>query len=717
VQFFLGVLARVGMLMNRVFESSSPFDFSVIMNCKNNYLNKMLRDLNEKQKEAVQKTEGPVLIIAGPGSGKTKTLTHRIVYLIREKGVRPENVLAVTFTNKAASEMRLRVSALLQELSKDNLAQVKNDAPFSSYFRNAALPLIGTFHSLCVRILREDAENLGLKRDFVIYDSDDQLGIVKGVMKEMNLSTEEFNPRSVHGKISDAKNQLKTPEDVMNFADGFFLETVAKVYAVYQRRLAECGALDFDDLIMQTTLLFTTKPEILQKYQERFHFVMVDEYQDTNHAQYKLVDMLSSKHRNLCVVGDDWQSIYRWRGADIRNILDFEKNYPEAKTVLLEQNYRSTQNILDAAYGVISKNKNRKEKNLWTDKKGGKPIVAYEAANEKGEAEFIISEIAKLNRGLNGQKVNLNDVAILYRTNAQSRSIEEAFLNFQVPYKIVGGIKFYSRREVKDVLAYLRFSQNSSDVASLERIINIPARKIGKATLDKVIKEMRASGKDFVEAILSYSGKELTKDKLTKLRAFAENIKDMKEKITEMEAGKFLEYVLEKIDYENYIKDGTDEGESRWENVLELFSAIEKYKDLNAREGVQAFLEDVTLVSDVDGWDGESEAVTMMTLHAAKGLEFDTVFMIGMEEGLLPHGRSLQDESEMEEERRLCYVGMTRAKRNLFLTCARTRKIFGSIQSNSESRFIGDVPRQLVERQNQGYSYLDDFYEEKSVRY
>ncbi|MFA6896836.1 MAG: UvrD-helicase domain-containing protein [Patescibacteria group bacterium] len=678
----------------------------------------MLRDLNEKQREAVRRTEGPVLIIAGPGSGKTKTLTHRIVYLIREKGVLPENILAVTFTNKAASEMRSRVSGLLAGGAVGSQASAGFNAPFSTYFKNPALPLVGTFHSLCVRILREDAESLGLKRDFVIYDSNDQLAIVKGAMRELNLNTEQMNPRSVHGAISDAKNSLKTAEQMTNSADSFFAENAAKVYAVYQKRLAECGALDFDDLIMQTTLLFTQSPAVLEKYQDRFHFVMVDEYQDTNHAQYKLVDLLAKKHRNLCVVGDDWQSIYKWRGADIQNILDFEKNYPEAKTVLLEQNYRSTQNILDAAYGVIAKNRNRKEKKLWTKQKGGEKVVVYEAANEKGEAEFIIGEIAKLNRGMNGNaKVNLNDVAILYRTNAQSRSIEESFLEFQVPYKIVGGTKFYDRREVKDVLAYLRFVQNPSDTASLERIINIPARKIGKATLEKVLKEMRKGQTDFVQTILGYQGGELTKDKLAKLKGFAGLILEMKQRMTEEDTGKFLEYLLEKIDYEGYIKDGTEEGEGRWENVRELFTAIEKYKDMPAEEGMRAFSEDVTLISDVDGWEETSEAVTLMTLHAAKGLEFTAVFMVGMEEGLLPHGRTFSDESEMEEERRLCYVGMTRAKRYLFLTCARTRRIFGSVQSNIESRFIGDIPLQLIERQTQGYSYLDDFYEEKYLHY
>jgi DNA helicase-2/ATP-dependent DNA helicase PcrA len=673
----------------------------------------MLSELNKKQREAVEKTEGPVLIIAGPGSGKTKTLTHRIVYLIREKGVKPENILAVTFTNKAASEMRARVGALLSD-SRDK--QSEESSPFNAYFQNSALPLIGTFHSLCVRILREDADKLGFKRDFVIYDADDQLSLVKKTMKELNLSTEQFNPRSVHSVISDSKNKLKGPDHLINMADSFFTENVAKVYEIYQKRLREANAFDFDDLIMQTTILLTDKAEVLAKYQERFHFVMVDEYQDTNHAQYKLMDMLSKKHRNLCVVGDDWQSIYKWRGADIQNILDFEKNYTEAKIILLEQNYRSTQNILDASYSIISKNKNRKEKKLWTEKSGGKEIVVYEAANEKGEAEFIISEIAKLNNK-NGENVKLSDFAILYRTNAQSRSLEESFLSFHVPYKIVGGIKFYMRKEIKDIIAYLRFAQNPSDVASLERIINVPGRKIGKVTLDKIIQEMRGRNTDFIDLVTNYDGKVLKKDKLIVLSGLAETIKDLKTKMLAMKTGEFVEYMIDKINYENYIKDGTEEGESRWENVREIFSALEKYKDSTATDGVREFLEEVALVNDVDDWDENMEAVTMMTLHAAKGLEFDTVFVVGMEECLLPHSRSLQDESEMEEERRLCYVGMTRAKRNLYLTYARTRRIFGSIQANMSSRFLSDIPENLLERKNQGYSFLDDFYEDDTVRY
>ncbi len=609
--------------------------------------------------------------------------------------------------------MRARVSGLLAPAG----GKADFNQPFSRYFHDPKLPLMGTFHSLCVRILREDAAQVGLKPDFVIYDSDDQLSLVKKAMKELNLSAEEFNPRHVHAKISDAKNQLKTPERMAGLSEGVFDDMVAKVYALYQKRLADNGALDFDDLIMQTTLLFGSRPEVLGKYQERFQFVMVDEYQDTNHAQYQLVDMLSRRHRNLCVVGDDWQSIYRWRGADIQNILDFEKNYPEAKVVLLEQNYRSSQNILDASYGVISRNRNRKDKRLWTDQKGGEPIKVYEAANEKGEAEFIIGELAKLNRGVGGkEKVPLGEAAILYRTNAQSRSLEEAFLEYQVPYKIVGGTKFYDRREVKDVLAFLRFVQNPSDEASLERIINIPARKLGAATMKKVLAYMRAQDMDFVAAFADYAGADF-KGKREPLVGFARLIRDLRARRAELATGVFLEYVLEKVGYEQYIKDGTSEGDERWENVREIFSALEKYKDLPAEEGMPAFLEDVALISDADSYEAGAEAVTLMTLHAAKGLEFTAVFIIGMEEGLLPHGRAFADESELEEERRLCYVGMTRAKRYLYLTCARTRRIFGSVQANTESRFIGEVPPHLVERSQQGYSYLDDFYEDKYIKY
>lgn len=668
----------------------------------------MLETLNNKQREAVTTTEGPVLVIAGPGSGKTKTLTHRIVYLMKEKDVAPEHILAVTFTNKAAGEMRSRVAEMLKTSAATGFG--------AQAFTPRYLPLIGTFHSFCMQILRLEAAQVGLKSDFVIYDADEQLSVIKRAMKELNLATDQFNPRGIQGAISDAKNQLKNAEQLAGLADSFFAESAARVYALYEKQLREAGAVDFDDLIMQVTLLFENEHRVLEKYQERFHFVMVDEYQDTNFAQYQLVDLLSRKHRNLCVVGDDWQSIYRWRGADIQNILDFEKNYPEAKTILLEQNYRSTQNILDSAYSIIAKNRNRKEKKLWTQAGEGQLISVYEAADEKGEAEFVAAEIAKLMQNGVG-KVSLSDIAILYRTNAQSRALEETFLRFSLPYKIVGGIKFYMRREIKDVLAYLRFVLNPADIASLERIINVPGRKIGKVTLQKVVSEMRARQTDFVDLISNYEGKTLKADKLRVLTGLAETVVDLKKHLSMETTADFLVYLLEKINYEQYIKDGTEEGESRWENVRELFSALERFKDLPAAEGVRAFLDEVALVSDVDEMETDAESVTLMTLHASKGLEFDTVFVLGMEECVLPHSRSLQDESEMEEERRLCYVGMTRAKRNLYLTYARTRRLFGAVQANAASRFLSDIPEHLLDRQTQGYSFLDDFYEEKYLDY
>lgn len=660
----------------------------------------MLADLNDKQQIAVQSVNGPVLIIAGPGSGKTKTLTHRIVYLMRDQQIDSTQILAVTFTNKAAKEMRERVKILVD--SQDS---------------SAHLPFIGTFHSLCVRILREDAELLGFQRDFVIYDADEQLSLIKNIIKELNFSVEQFNPRAVHSAISNSKNNLINSASFSASVDSLFNENVAKVYEMYQKRLKEMNVFDFDDLIMYSTILLMQQKSVLQKYQDRFRFVMVDEYQDTNHAQYQLIDLISQKYRNLCVVGDDWQSIYRWRGADIKNILDFEKNYSEAKIILLEQNYRSTQNILDAAYGVIAQNIHKKQKQLWTNKGKGQKVIVYEAASEKSEAEFIATEIVQQDRRGGGLK--LSDFAVLYRTNAQSRALEEVFLTYKIPYKIVGGTKFYMRKEIKDVIAYLRFIKNPSDLASLERIINIPGRKIGKATLQKVIQEMRERQCDFLQLLLPYAGGGLKKDKLQVLTNLAKIVTDFREQMSKMLTCEFVTHVLEVINYEQYIKDNTEEGESRWENVREIFSVLENYKTELATVGVATFLEDVALVSDVDELEEDSEGVVMMTLHSAKGLEFDTVFVAGMEEYLLPHSRSVQqmDDSEMEEERRLCYVGMTRAKNNLYLTYARTRKIFGAIQSNPPSRFLADIPQNLLDWRKQKFSYLDDFYEDKTLNY
>lgn len=653
--------------------------------------------LNNKQKEAILATNGPVLIIAGPGSGKTRVLTRRIAYLIEKRIANPGNILAVTFTNKAAKEMQERVRSI-----------IPIDYPrftFNIPFGTSNIPTIGTFHSVCLRILRQEAQHLGYKKEFVVFDADDQISLVKKAMKELDISKDQLNPNLALNIISNAKNELKSPEECAELADGFLAENVSKIYQIYQERLRDSSAFDFDDLIMKTTVLFRENPEVLKKYQDIFKFIMVDEYQDTNYAQYNLMNLLSAVHKNLCVVGDDWQSIYRWRGADITNILEFEKNYPEAKVVMLEQNYRSTQPILDAAYGVISKNINRKEKKLWTEKLKGNQIIAYEAADEKGEAEFIVSEIAKLSNGVYGERVALNDFAILYRTNAQSRAVEEAFLQYNVPYRIVGGIKFYMRREVKDIIAYLRFIQNPDDAVSFERIVNVPGRAIGKMTLSKVVLEAKRGAQSIIEAIENYQGQSL-KGKLSVLKEFASMIRGFEKKDPDMKTLEFLDHVIKKIGYQKYICDGTEEGETRWENVKELFSAVEKYREFPWKEGMKMFMEEVSLATDLDNLSDEDKSVTLMTLHSAKGLEFDTVFIIGLEEGLLPHSRSIEDPAEMEEERRLCYVGITRAKNRVYVIFARIRKIYGSTQINTPSRFISDIPEHLVEHRNQGYSYL-----------
>ncbi|NIA11594.1 MAG: UvrD-helicase domain-containing protein, partial [Nitrospiraceae bacterium] len=446
----------------------------------------ILKNLNSKQQEAVAATEGPVLIIAGPGSGKTKVLTHRVAYLIREKQIGAHNILAVTFTNKAAQEMKIRIKILLNETEKNNPPLTPPKRGISNFpISNFQLPIIGTFHSVCVRILRREIEKIDFKNNFVIYDSADQLSLVKKIMAELNISAEQFNPSGILSQISKAKNELFGAEKYAAQAEGYFEETVVKIYGIYEQRLKDSSALDFDDLIMKTVHIFQKYPAILKKYQERFKYVLVDEYQDTNHAQYALVNLISRARNNLCVVGDDWQSIYRWRGADIRNILEFEKDYPDAKVILLEQNYRSTQKILDAAASIIDKNTNRKNKKLWTEKNVGYPVIVYEAQNERGEANFVLTEIAKLQQQL---KLKLNDFAVLYRTNAQSRALEEECLKFEAPYRIVGGIKFYARAEIKNILAYLKFIQNPNDLISLERIINIPARGIGEITFGKISK-------------------------------------------------------------------------------------------------------------------------------------------------------------------------------------------------------------------------------------
>ncbi|MCK4799627.1 UvrD-helicase domain-containing protein [Candidatus Parcubacteria bacterium] len=668
----------------------------------------ILESLNEKQRDAVLTTEGPVLVIAGPGSGKTRVLTHRIVHIIANEKSRPGDILAVTFTNKAAQEMKNRAMSLLDKVCSDKkFGELRQSSAFGpaalSFVPNS--PTICTFHSLCVRILRKEAEVIGYKKDFIIFDGDDQKALVKKVMKELEMNDEQSNPRAVLTEISNAKNELKTPQRYSGMVDGFFQENVSKVYNLYQKRLKESNSLDFDDLIMQTATLFLDHPKILEKYQKKFKYIMADEYQDTNYAQYRLINLLGKKHKNIFVVGDDWQSIYKWRGADIKNILEFEKNYPGAKTILLEQNYRSTQEILDVSYGIISKNINKKEKKLFSNKGVGEKVVVYEAADEKGEADFIVSEIAKLNTKNN---VKLKDIAILYRTNAQSRSIEEAFLRYNVPYRIVGGIKFYMRKEIKDIIAYFRFIQNPNDLLSFERTINIPKRGIGKTTFEKIINIAKEERADAVETIINYDHKNITKKRMESLVEFANIIKECKKKMSKVKISQFLDFLLKSVGYREYILDGTDEGNIRWENVQELFTAIEKYDKFSTEEALRLFLEEVALATDLDGIDDKQETVTLMTLHSAKGLEYDTVFIIGLEEGLLPHSMSVENPAEMEEERRLCYVGITRAKNRVHLIFTRVRRIFGRTQINYPSRFISDIPEHLVDYRNQGYNYLGE---------
>ena len=663
----------------------------------------ILENLNPAQKEAVETTEGAVLIIAGAGSGKTKALTHRVAYLIREKKVAPRNILAVTFTNKAAQEMKERVASLLTD---SNLRM-----PFeSTNLKNYELPVMGTFHSICVRILRHEIEKIGYKKSFNIFDTQDQEALMKKVMKEMEINIDQFKPKAMLGAISKAKNELIDAEMFQSRIGGYYEEIVSKVYTQYQKRLKEQDALDFDDILMLIVKLFQKFPEVLEKYQNLFRYIMVDEYQDTNHAQYALVAMLAKKWGNLCVVGDDWQGIYSWRGANIQNILDFEKDYPQAKVIKLEQNYRSTQNILDAAYGVISKNVNRKDKEIWTDNKGGHLLSAYEARDERDEAEFLIAEIQKmigesamrsLGTARDG-KLRLSDFVVLYRTNAQSRIVEEAMLRNSIPYRIIGGLKFYQRKEVKDVIAYLRLIQNFNDEVSLERIINEPRRGVGDVSLGKWLSFAKENNLNYIEAGLKINdSSKLHVSKIDAIKKFCDFIIRGKEKIAKTKVTDLIEFVFTESGYEKFLLDGTDEGQTRYENVRELLTVSKKYDEYAGEEGLSLFLEEVALIADTDNIDQASEAVHLMTLHSAKGLEFKVVFIVGLEEGILPHSRSLIDHNEMEEERRLMYVGITRAKEKVYLVYTRERNIYGSTQINSPSRFLDDIPENLIAQNSQ----------------
>ncbi len=650
-------------------------------------MNELLSNLNQEQQKAVQTIYGPVLVVAGAGSGKTRTLTHRVAYLIKKEKISPSNILAVTFTNKAAKEMRARIAELL------NISP-----PNNSFQNNYAFPHLGTFHSVCVRLLRQEIENLGYSKTFNILDDQDQLTLIKKIFKELSLNKEQFNPRSILATISKAKNNLLEVEDFSSQANGFYEEIVSKIFSLYQKNLLKSQSLDFDDLLFFTVKLLRQYPNILEKYQKTFQYILVDEYQDTNHAQYTLIKLLAQKHQNIFAVGDDWQAIYGWRQADIRNILNFEKDFPQAKIIKLEQNYRSTQIILDSANQIIAQNINQKKKKIWTKEKKGELITLYTAQDENDEANFISQIIQeKIKKEKN---IDYNHFAILYRTNAQSRALEESFLKYGLPYRIIGGIKFYQRQEIKDIIAYLRFIQNNSDLMALERIINQPKRGIGKKTLEKWLQLSSTLQKNPCQLVLDndYLKLKIPSVKKRILYQFSELIFQSKQMAEKISLDDFIKQVVQKTGYQSFLKNLGDEGETRWENIQELFSVAKKYKNNPASLVLDSFLEEVALATDTDNIAEDQPVIHLMTLHSAKGLEFPVVFITGVEESILPHSRSLLSEKELEEERRLMYVGITRAQKKVYLTHTEFRNIFGSIQNNAPSRFLEEISPNLIEK-------------------
>lgn len=639
---------------------------------------RLLEGLNPEQGEAVKATDGPLLIMAGAGSGKTRVLTHRVAYLMVEKGVNPYNILAITFTNKAAREM------------KERIGQIMGEAAESVW--------ISTFHSMCVRILRRDIDRLGYNRNFTILDTTDQLSVIKNILKAKNIDPKKFEPRAILGSISSAKNELISTKEYEKQAAGYYAQVISDVYTEYQRRLRRNNALDFDDLIMITIQLFDQVPEVLEFYQRKFQYIHVDEYQDTNRAQYMLVKLLAARLKNLCVVGDSDQSIYRWRGADIANILSFEKDYPNARVIILEQNYRSTKRILEAANEVIKNNSNRKPKNLWTDNTSGEKITYYRADGEQSESQFVAGKIKEL---CQVQNRKLSDFAVLYRTNAQSRVIEEVLLKSNIEYNIIGGTKFYDRKEIKDLLAYLRLIANPDDDISLQRAINVPKRGIGATSIDKIARYAQDHDISLFVALNEIDFIGLTGRAANAAASFHALIRNYTQMQEFLSVTELVEEVIEKSGYkEMLIAEKSLEAESRLENINEFLSVTKSFEDSNDDKSLIAFLTDLALVADIDKLDEDGtpgEAITLMTLHAAKGLEFPVVFLIGMEEGVFPHSRSLMEEEEMEEERRLAYVGITRAEEELFITNAQMRTLFGRTNMNPVSRFIAEIPAELLE--------------------
>ena len=645
----------------------------------------LLNGMNPRQKEAVLHTDGPLLLMAGAGSGKTRVLTHRIAYLIEEKEVNPWNILAITFTNKAAKEMKERVNAILASGGED--------------------VWVSTFHSMCVRILRRDVDFIGYNRNFTIIDSSEQLTLMKRILKELNIDPKKYDPRSILGTISQAKNSLQTPQDFAKMQGSYYEEIAAKCYAAYQKELQYNQCMDFDDLIMNTIRLFEEHPDSLTYYQNKFHYIHVDEYQDTNHAQYTLVNLLAGRFRNLCVVGDADQSIYGWRGADMQNILDFEKDYPDAAVILLEQNYRSTKNILSAANQVIENNSNRKPKNLWTENKEGNKITYYRADNERDETRFIVD---RMQEEIRSNHRNYGDFAILYRTNAQSRVMEETLLKANIPYKMVGGHKFYDRKEIKDILAYLNVLANPQDSISFERIVNSPKRGIGPGSIEKLRSFASLHEWPLLEAAQNVDLANIGGKAGQQLGAFGDMIQEVTQMIPYLTVTELTKEVLDRSGYLEDLKiQNTLEAQARIENLEEFLTVTQEFdkqfeqqneEDADApEEKLTVFLNDLALVSDIDNLEEDASQVTLMTLHAAKGLEFPVVFLIGLEEGVFPLSRALMEESELEEERRLAYVGITRAEEALYLTNAFSRTLYGRTQYNRPSRFVEEIDQELLE--------------------
>jgi DNA helicase-2/ATP-dependent DNA helicase PcrA len=639
------------------------------MSLEQNKVAYLLTDLNAEQRKAVETTDGPLLILAGAGSGKTKTLTHRIAYLMATNRATPFNILAVTFTNKAAGEMRERVAKILGHNPENR----------------GLIPYLGTFHSICVRLLRQDGEAIDIPRNFVIWDESDRQAAIKQASRQAAINEKTYPPRMLTSLISSAKNEMIGPAEFATTASGPAGQAAAKVYPLYEKSLREAGALDFDDLIGRTVSLLTNQPEIRNKWQRQFKYVMIDEYQDTNSAQYKLIKLLTGPHKNIAVVGDDWQSIYSWRGADFRNILNFEKDYQNCTVIKLEQNYRSTKNILDAAHAVISQNKQRSNKKLWTDLGAGSPVQILQVTNERTEAETIVRRVKT---AADMKAWNYSDFAVLYRTNAQSRAIEEVFVHYGIPYRIVGGVRFYDRKEIKDVMAYLRLIYQPEDFVSFERVVNVPARGIGAKSLQN-FNEWRTLSQlnlyDGLNKVRECPG--LATKAQNGLAELADIVNSYRAQMEELAPSALIDGLIRRLDYLKYLSDGTPQGEARIENVRELLTVAAEYQEI----GLAGFLEEVSLVSDLDRADFGNNAVTLMTIHAAKGLEFPVVFMTGLEEGIFPHSRALYNANELEEERRLMYVGMTRAKQELYLMHAMARTLYGGRLANPPSRFLADI--------------------------